>query len=61
MMKNRVYDVAALRMAVNNRPVCSRPCFIQAGVVWYGCGESTGQLKKWPVRQSMGRKGNWWG
>ncbi len=52
--------VAAFRMAVNNRPVVQPLLFHSDRGVQYGCGEFTGQLKKWTVRQSMSRKGNCW-
>jgi putative transposase len=52
--------LAALRMALNNRPLVQPLLFHSDRGVQYACNEFTEQLKKYPVQQSMSRKGNCW-
>jgi putative transposase len=52
--------VAAFKMATGNRPVIQPLLFHSDRGVQYACNEFTEQLKKWPVKQSMSRKGNCW-
>ena len=59
-MKAIETTVAAFKMAVNNRPVVEPLLFHSDRGIQYACSEFTGQLKKWPVTQSMSRKGNCW-
>ena len=59
-MKAIETTVAAFKMAVNNRPVVEPLLFHSDRGVQYACSEFTGQLKKWPITQSMSRKGNCW-
>lgn len=59
-MKAKETTVAALEMAVNNRPIMAPLLFHSGRGVQYACSEFRDQLKKWPVKQSMSRKGNCW-
>ena len=59
-MKAKETTVAAFNMAVNNRPVVLPLLFHSDRGVQYACSEFTSKLKKWPVTQSMSRKGNCW-
>ena len=49
--------VAALEMATGNRPVIQPALFHSDRGIQYACSEFTEQLNKWPVKQSMSRKG----
>jgi len=59
-MKAADTTVAAFKMATGNRPVVQPLLFHSDRGVQYACSEFTEQLKKWPVKQSMSRKGNCW-
>lgn len=59
-MKAADTTVAAFKMATGNRPVVQPLLFHSDRGVQYACNEFTEQLKKWPVKQSMSRKGNCW-
>ena len=59
-MKAADTTVAAFKMATGNRPVIQPLLFHSDRGVQYACNEFTEQLKKWPVKQSMSRKGNCW-
>jgi putative transposase len=52
--------VAAFKMSTVNRPVVQSLLFHSDRGVQYACSEFTEQLRKWPVTQSMSRKGNCW-
>lgn len=52
--------VAAFKMATGNRPVTAPLLFHSDRGVQYACDEFTQELHKWPVQQSMSRKGNCW-
>ena len=57
-MKASDTTVAAFKMATKNRPIVQHLLFHSDRGVQYACSEFTGQLRKWPVKQSMSRKGN---
>ncbi len=59
-MKASDTTVAAFKMATKNRPIVRPLLFHSDRGVQYACSEFTGQLRKWPVKQSMSRKGNCW-
>ncbi len=59
-MKAVETTVAAFKMAIGNRPVVQPLLFHSDRGVQYACSEFTEQLKKWPITQSMSRKGNCW-
>jgi len=59
-MKAMDTTVAAFKMAAGNRPVAQPLLFHPDRGVRYACSGFTGQLKKWPIKQSMSRKGNCW-
>ncbi len=59
-MKAKETTVAALKMAVNNRPVVQPLLFHSDRGVQYACTEFRNQLNKLPITQSMSRKGNCW-
>jgi putative transposase len=59
-MKTMDTTVAALRMAVNNRPVTQPLLFHSDRGVQYASHEFVSELKRWPITQSMSRKGNCW-
>lgn len=52
--------LAAFRMAVNHRPVVQQLLFHSDRGIQYACSDFTELLKKYPVQQSMSRKGNCW-
>jgi len=47
-------------MDTKNRPIVQPLLFHSDRGVQYACNEFTEQLKKWPIKQSMSRKGNCW-
>ena len=59
-MKAADTTVAAFKMATGNRPIIQPLLFHSDRGVQYACNEFTEQLNKWPVKQSMSRKGNCW-
>ncbi len=59
-MKAGDTTVPALKMAVKNRLVVQPLLFHSDRGVQYACHEFTSELKKWPVTQSMSRRGNCW-
>jgi putative transposase len=59
-MRAAATTVAAFKMATRNRPVGAPLLFHSDRGVQYACHEFTRELKKWPVKQSMSRKGNCW-
>jgi putative transposase len=59
-MKALDTTMAAFKMAVNNRPIIQPLLFHSDRGVQYACSEFTELLKKYPVQQSMSRKGNCW-
>lgn len=52
--------VAAFKMAAGNLPIVQPLLFHSDRGIQYACSEFTNLLKKWPVKQSMSRKGNCW-
>ena len=59
-MKAGDTTVAAFKMATKNRPIVDSLLFHSDRGVQYACSEFTQELKKWPIKQSMSRKGNCW-
>jgi len=59
-MKAGETTLLAFKMSIKNRPVVKPLLFHSDRGVQYACHEFTSELKKWPVLQSMSRKGNCW-
>jgi transposase InsO family protein len=60
-LKAKATTVAALRMAIRNRPVIQELIFHSDRGVQYACDEFRKEFKAYPlIRQSMSRKGNCW-
>jgi putative transposase len=60
-MKAKHTTVAALKMAIKNRPVVQELIFHSDRGVQYACDEFRTELKAYPlIRQSMSRKANCW-
>ena len=60
-MKAKDTTIAALRMAVKNRPLSQELIFHSDRGVQYACDEFRKELKVYPlIRQSMSRKANCW-
>lgn len=56
----RQTSMAALKMALTNRPVAAKMIFHSDRGIQYSCDEFRKQLMKFQVEQSMSRKGNCW-
>ena len=59
-MRAEETTVAAFKMATGNRAVIRPLLFHSDRGVQYACSDFTDELKKWPITQSMSRKGNCW-
>ncbi|RYE25704.1 MAG: IS3 family transposase [Sphingobacteriaceae bacterium] len=59
-MKAGDTTIAAFKMAAGNRTILQPLLFHSDRGVQYACGEFRLELKKWPIQQSMSRKGNCW-